>query len=720
MLKLLLLIPVTLVLSGCLGSGMQSAQEDLPGVTGDPTFNSCVLPASLGGGVLAHNSSITAFQASSVPNGQTCVSENRICNDGVLGGSYLNATCSVQGSTTNPCTLDGVTVAHGQSRTFFNSTTVTCGQTCDGLSRTCNNGTFSGNNSYNRAACAVGSCTASCPLPWGGTIAHNASVTAYLASSVPNGQTCTNQTRTCNNGTLSGSYSNQNCSVQAPPTGTGDLFSNVTSPGTVDVTLHPSSPVVGVSNTPIIFGVPFPKGLVTNTNMIRVLDGSNQEIPSQVEVLNSWRNFNTPSQIVSIRSAKITIQRTFANTSTQLVRVQFGVARQSNLAGTFSVSSTWQPVSLGVNPNEYRTSDNVSEPKVYATLPAAWLSMGLLQTRTTSLNEVSTYTWFDNAFLDFSSDAVQSSVAYLTNRDAWLYDRAQTLYITYMRSGDIQWLRHAHRAAQFYKNNISTSGSFALGGDAKYTYGKSMVYDYMLTADPSLLTSINYTLVPHAGHTTNFTASTGFWTERNAAYALHAVLAAFEVTGDVTHANRARALFNSFFAMQQTPINGWTANGCSMHTKNQHDPSEDIPDVMCSPWMGALLSEAVWKYYILSQDNNALIYLSDFGDYIQRYGLYTDSGFRLPYYGATSYGHSPEDGDIEHTCDVMGAISRGLWAKRTLGRNLANVTQVQTEVTNLLASCRENLENSSINPLRKYSWWFGTNSDFSWFLSHLP
>ena len=53
----------------------------------------------------------------------------------------------------------------------------------------------------------------SCTLPWGGTIADGASVTAYQSASVTSPATCTSQTRTCSNGTLSGTYTNQSCSV---------------------------------------------------------------------------------------------------------------------------------------------------------------------------------------------------------------------------------------------------------------------------------------------------------------------------------------------------------------------------------------------------------------------------------------------------------------------------------------------------------------------------
>ncbi len=183
--------------------------------------NTCSLPATLGGGTIAHQATVTAFQAASVPHGQSCQSQVRTCNNGNLSGSYVYQSCTVQGSTTNPCTLDGVTVNHGESRNFYNSATVSCGQTCAApQSRTCNNGVLSGNSSYNRAACTVSACN-SCSRPWGGTIAHNQSLTAFQAATVPNGQTCQSQQRTCNNGNLSGSYLHQSCSVQNPnPTGT--------------------------------------------------------------------------------------------------------------------------------------------------------------------------------------------------------------------------------------------------------------------------------------------------------------------------------------------------------------------------------------------------------------------------------------------------------------------------------------------------------------------
>jgi len=172
----------------------------------------------------------------------------------------------------NACTLDGVTVSHNQSRTFYSSTVVACGQTCSGQSRTCVDGAFNGSSTFNRANCTAQSCSYNweignwsacsavacntngtqtrsvicrssdgsvaadasctqpkpitsqscsaracnaCTLPWGGTIAHGQAVTAYQASQVSCGQSCSSQPRTCTDGLLSGSFTQSSCS-EAP------------------------------------------------------------------------------------------------------------------------------------------------------------------------------------------------------------------------------------------------------------------------------------------------------------------------------------------------------------------------------------------------------------------------------------------------------------------------------------------------------------------------
>jgi len=59
----------------------------------------------------------------------------------------------------------------------------------------------------------------SCSTPWGGTVAHNRTVTAYQTSSVACGSACQSQTRRCNDGSLSGTYRYGRCDIGECATG---------------------------------------------------------------------------------------------------------------------------------------------------------------------------------------------------------------------------------------------------------------------------------------------------------------------------------------------------------------------------------------------------------------------------------------------------------------------------------------------------------------------
>ena len=165
--------------------------------------NSCLF----NGLTIAHDQSVKAYQNSTVPFGSTCVSEDRVCNNGSLGGSYNFATCSPGAASS--CLFNGQTIADGQTIKAFQSSTVAFGQTCVSQDRTCRNGTLSGTYTY--GSCAPGA-AASC-LFNGQTIADGGSATAFFASSVPYGQSCSSQSRVCSNGVLSGSYTFASCTA---------------------------------------------------------------------------------------------------------------------------------------------------------------------------------------------------------------------------------------------------------------------------------------------------------------------------------------------------------------------------------------------------------------------------------------------------------------------------------------------------------------------------
>jgi hypothetical protein len=183
-------------------------------LSGSYSYDSCTVGAPadclFDGQTVNHGSSVSAFLDSGVAFGSSCQQEARGCTNGVLSGSYAYSSCNV--AAPDSCLFDGQTVAHGQDVTSFLTSTVPHGSTCTQETRTCNNGTLGG--SYNYSSCNVDA-PASCLFD-GQTVAHGETVVGFQTSTVPFGSSCTQETRTCDNGNLDGSYSYASCNVDAP------------------------------------------------------------------------------------------------------------------------------------------------------------------------------------------------------------------------------------------------------------------------------------------------------------------------------------------------------------------------------------------------------------------------------------------------------------------------------------------------------------------------
>lgn len=117
------------------------------------------------------------------------------------------------GSPANCTTPWGAFVTHTQDVAAFLASSVPFGQLCQSEQRVCNDGSLSG--TFANAGCVVEAPLAQCDLPWGGQIASGASVEAYLTADVEFGVSCVSETRSCSDGTLAGSMVNQTCVVAA-------------------------------------------------------------------------------------------------------------------------------------------------------------------------------------------------------------------------------------------------------------------------------------------------------------------------------------------------------------------------------------------------------------------------------------------------------------------------------------------------------------------------
>ncbi len=153
-----------------------------------------------------------------------------------------SANCSATHSAAANCSAGGVTVLHGASRTFYQTSTVACGASCASVAqtRTCNNGTLSG--TYTNATCTE-------------PPAINGNWTSWSAcNSGIKTRTCTNPSPSCGGAGCSGlssdSCTNASCGTNArahtavESTFTGTFCASGNAPATT-----PSFPASGASTT---------------------------------------------------------------------------------------------------------------------------------------------------------------------------------------------------------------------------------------------------------------------------------------------------------------------------------------------------------------------------------------------------------------------------------------------------------------------------------------
>ncbi len=547
--------------------------------------------------------------------------------------------------------------------------------------------------------------------------------------------------------------------LSSVPVPMDEFFVNLPISGLIPVTLHPGSTVVAGETTKVAFGMPFPRTVVDNATQIVVTDINGQEIASHVVELNRWNSLSGDTSVDSLRSALIYIDVVFPAITPITVNVKYGVSRILELGAQPAPETTWVAISNGPFPDEYPAVDGVMEPAVYATLPADWLSATLMRGRTLPLNSDTNYQWFDDAFFNYAHTAVNDVSDYVTlenlvdylgdtstvanaGSEPWLFDRSTALFGLYVRTGDIKWLRHAHRSSQYYAKHITDAGYFDkkiswgdTPNDLKYSYGQALLLDMMVSGDTRLKNPIVNIAAAGTVWNETYTFQTSFWTERHHTYALLAALAAWEATGLSEHADRVHEIVDATFNHALNPPNGWTANGSLMHAYSAHEGAL-VYDPIASPWMSALLGEAIVRYYILSEDENALTFLANFGDYLVNVATYRNDAqenpslntMLFPYYLASEVLQEKFNGgwgDLEHTCDVLGLAAKGVWAKGMLGKDSSSLSRV---VDGLLESCQYDLdywhrEDADINygktvwrlsPSRKFSWWFGSTLDLPW------
>lgn len=527
-----------------------------------------------------------------------------------------------------------------------------------------------------------------------------------------------------------------------------DPLLNIPKTNKIEVTLHPNDKIDINNQDHLAINIPFPPNFLTSKSNLKVITNTGNEIKYFPVVTSRWQSKKYNN---SIRSIKL-----WFNNSKQLsfpakLTVTILDKPTDILEKKPNVKKEWINSDLNIitikKEKEVKRTISINEPIVWSVFNAEWLGKCLIRTRTLPSSSNNELNWFDQSFLDYSetvslalNDVEGEHEFKLQANSTWLFDLASTLYNAYIKTGDLKWLKHAHKATQIYSNFIDSSGawlSFKPKRDIKTSYNQSMFIDLMLTGDKSYQKKIeavaNFVSTWRPKYSKEYT----FWTERHLTYSFLGSLIAWEATGSEEHLKRTKYVAH---AIQDEIIKNSAqpdSIGCLPHEIDDHEGwvKEHLRGkFICSPWMSALLMDALMRYYIQLNELETVKAMYHLADFFSHHGTYVadkkkTTGETTPHYlvftselDAAKPGGDPW-GDRQHACEVAGLISKGLWAGEVLK---LDTKQIKSTTDGLLKTCRTVLPGEYIDskiygkkywrlrPPRKYSWLFGSTSDMSY------
>jgi hypothetical protein len=484
--------------------------------------------------------------------------------------------------------------------------------------------------------------------------------------------------------------------------------------GSVAVKLYPMENVTPGTARLVTFGLPLPRGSLSDVSTIRLLKGG-QELPAFVENLTPWRHASDSSvDGTSVRVARIQFRYTFGVSYPQFetISVEWGLTQRTQSISSLENPRTgWHQVTSG----SFVASDMVFEPDVFAVLPSEILSQGvlkpgpilpldksILERREDPLANDAIEKWtgflerdhaqWNNFYSMINQDDARVTSAnqcnYKSEFDTWLYDRASSMFTLYMRSGFLLPLREAVRNTDFYKQQLYTGsapshavGIFKLkspdpsayigGNGAMYSYNESLAYLHWLTGDDDVLPHVAWVVTGHENQDepTRWSPSEAVWTERHTAYRLLANAVAWELTGEAQYRSRMLEQSGDFIWHQDGAGGLLPANrvdGALYHYGRQHgDGTED--ELVASSWMTVITLEAMTRVFALTDDLAVAHFIRRAGTF-EKAATKTDSDHLYDIHdGPLAYadymmkwdGSTDErDGDqVEHALEIAWALA---------------------------------------------------------------
>lgn len=574
------------------------------------------------------------------------------------------------------------------------------------------------------------------------------------------------------------------------------FFAPVQASGSITVKLHPMENVSVGASTLVTFGVPFTRGSMTAAGLstLRVLDHG-VEVPAYVEAQTPWRHISNASiDGQSVRVARIQIHHTFSVSypASENITVEWGgTPRALNVSAMEDPQQGWHQVTSG----SFDAADNIMEPDVYALLPKTVLANGVLSTkRNTPFDDSITeerddpwemddiehwpgYQEMDRSFKNNFYTSINKDdplvteyntnglVDYKNESEPWLYDRASTFFMLYLKSGFLKPLREAVRATQYYRSKLygptvvpaTSAGLFSLkapdpaspsgGNDAMYSYAECFAYDLWLTGNPLSLAPIRWTTttVNALAENTHWSPA-GTWTERHTAFATLANVVAYEVTGEPLYRENVLRHTSDYIWHQNGAGGAIPANrldGGLYHYGRQHGDGED--DVLvASHWMFSLTMDAMVRAYAVTESTDIAGFIIRGARFQAKALRFDDEHEYDTYFGALRYpcymvrfDGEPDvlDGRIaetaQHCMEVGGSIAWGAYFQHLMNgvpdpyleaaaRDL--YFSVDVGVNHFIrppAPVTDGATAFRVRPGRKINWEYRPSTAYSWVMEQI-
>lgn len=385
----------------------------------------------------------------------------------------------------------------------------------------------------------------------------------------------------------------------------------------------------------INFAVPFGQAWLTDEKLVSVVQGSTI-VPFARRVLAKHRDG-------SIRSVQIQFDLAISSATDVKVRIE-----------TSAIDATLAMQSVD---GTLTKSGSVESPKVWALLPATWLSASAVGGLLLPVAETPAELGAWEKLCNYDKNNYEAFVSQQSDSAVWLYDRPTTLYRGYFRRGDAGTLASAYKEVSLYRAGIKGSGTTTSIGltdktdDLKYYYAQGLAMHYLLTGDDRYREAAEsiadrasklFTIYSYKG--------SGFWTERHAGFGLLAFMWASVVSDDkaATYVKLADDAVTGLIATQARAITGYTdtAARCFHHSADSH--GEDYGYDGCSSWMSAILADGL-EFYVRERDGAQQSSARDMLVKLGRFFAQKRPSDGKPYYWNASNGKSgEEDPDDEH------------------------------------------------------------------------